>query len=131
MKLRKNKNKSLIKKAICYMPWDYGFNLEIEKDMFNRMYVYFSSDSPVVCGAKILAERAKLAVSLLNIIMEEDSALIYKNGKWHLNKYINTKNCYRYNIISDCDILIDDLRIEKAWYLYNKLRYYFMRQLWD
>lgn len=37
MKLRKNKNKKLIKSAMEFQPWDFGFNLEIEREMLNIM----------------------------------------------------------------------------------------------
>ncbi len=40
MKLRKNKNKKLIKSAMKFQPWDFGFNLEIESEMLNRMYEF-------------------------------------------------------------------------------------------
>ena len=52
MKLRKNKNKKLIKSAMKFQPWDFGFNLEIEREMLNRMYEFYSSDKPVAVGSE-------------------------------------------------------------------------------
>ena len=39
MKLRKNKN--LIKEAMKFYPFDYGFVLSLEKQALIRMYEYF------------------------------------------------------------------------------------------
>ena len=75
MKLRKSKNKKLIKSAMKFQPWDFGFNLEIEREMLNRMYEFYSSDKPVAVGSERVAREVKLAIKLLGIIMEEDSAV--------------------------------------------------------
>lgn len=40
--MKRNKNKKLIKLASRFQPWDFRFNLEIEKAMFKRMYEFFS-----------------------------------------------------------------------------------------
>ena len=65
----------------------------------------------------------QLAVRLLDIARDED--LDFKG-------YVNTKNINRFISIDKYDIdILPTLRIEKAWYLYNKLRYYYMKEWWD
>lgn len=129
MKLRK------IKLARKFQPWDFGFNLEIEREMLNRMYKFYSSDKPVAVGSERVAREVKLAIKLLGIIMEEDSAVSWAEigniHGWKLNKYINTRNANRFGTFFDLEepLMKDNLRQAKAWYLYNKLRLYRM-QTW-
>lgn len=69
-------------------------------------------------------------------------------GAIHVNfltKYINEKNAYRFlsgealkwhnKLMSDVantkNIALNDLRIQKAWYLYNKIRYNLMFNWWN
>lgn len=137
MKLRKSKNKKLVKLATQFQPWDYGFNLEIEREMFKKQYEFFSSDKPIAVGSERVAREVKLAIKLLRIIMEEDSAVSWgglKNpNKWTLVKYVNIKNASRFGVNEHLDkpVFLDLLRQEKAWYLYNKLRFYRLRTFWD
>lgn len=134
MKLRKNKNKEIIKLANKFQPWDFGFNLEMERAMFERMYEFFSGTDPVVSDPKRIAREIKLAINLLNIIMEEDSAVAYHtNYHFKLIKYVNTRNASRFGKFSNLENSIqkDYLRQSKAWYLYNLLRYYRMLTFWD
>lgn len=133
--MKKNKNKKLIKLADKFFPWDFGFNLEIEREMFNRMYKYFSSGESVTVKDEDIARYAKLAVNLLDIINEVDSSLIFNNGIWSNTKYINVRNVKRFIKGKDSEditpLIKDFLRVEKAWYLYNKLRFDRMRDMWD
>lgn len=130
MKIKKSKNEKLVKLAKEFRPWDYGFNLEIEREMFKKMYKYFSSDKPVT--DKVVAKYIKLAINLLTIIMEDDRSAQFRNNEWIGTKYINTRNSKRFvNFEVNCPIREDYLRIEKAWHLYNKLRFYKMRVMWD
>lgn len=134
MKLRKSKNKRIIKLATKFQPWDFGFNLEMEKAMFERMYEFFSSTAPVVAGAERVDREIKLAINLLNIIMEEDTATVWVRERgWRLVKYVNTKNANRFGKFSNLEeVLVKDyLRQSKAWYLYHKLRCYKMQHWWD
>ena len=65
----------------------------------------------------------QLAVRLLDIARDED--LDFKG-------YVNTKNINRFISIDKYDIdILPTLRTEIAWYLYNKLRYYYMKEWWD
>lgn len=137
MRLRKSKNKKLIKSAMKFQPWDFGFNLKIEKEMLNRMYEFYSSDKPVAVESERVAREVKLAIKLLEIIMEEDSAVSWGGldnpNKWTLVKYINIKNASRFGISFELEepLMRDDLRQAKAWYLYNKLRLYRMLTWWE
>lgn len=137
MKLRKNKNKKLIKSAMKFQPWDFGFNLEIEREMLNRMYEFYSSDKPVAVESERVAREVKLAIKLLGIIMEEDSAVSWGGlgnpNKWTLVKYVNIKNASRFGTFPELEepIMRAYLRQAKAWYLYNKLRLYRMHTWWD
>lgn len=137
MKLRKNKNKKLIKSAMKFQPWDFGFNLEIEREMLNRMYEFYSSDKPVAVESERVAREVKLAIKLLGIIMEEDSAVSWGGlgnpNKWTLVKYVNIKNASRFGTFPELEepIMRAYLRQTKAWYLYNKLRLYRMHTWWD
>ena len=58
------------------------------------------------------------------------------NHKWIMPIYVNTKNYERfwknYPASSDLEDLNKDiLRVEKAWYLYNKIRKEHLREFWD
>lgn len=133
--MRKSKNKKLIKLASKFQPWDYGFNLEIEQEMFRSMAEYFSSDKPMINDSDKVARYAKLAVNLLEIITEQDSAIeLTETCSWVLVKYVNIRNAKRFineDLISDLPIIKEEIRIQKAWYLYNKLRFQNMRKMWD
>ena len=135
MKLRKSKK--LVKLAEKFQPWDFGFNLEIEREMLNRMYEFYSSDKPVAVGSERVAREVKLAIKLLGIIMEEDSAVSWTEigniHGWKLNKYVNVRNASRFWHFLELEepTIRDYLRQMKAWYLYNKLRLYRMRTWWE
>ena len=111
--------------------------MKIEKEMLNRMYEFYSSDKPVAVESERVAREVKLAIKLLEIIIEEDSAVSWGGldnpNKWTLVKYINIKNASRFGISFELEepLMRDDLRQAKAWYLYNKLRLYRMLTWWE
>lgn len=99
-----------------------------------------------------------LALKLLSIAMEEDSIVKQTSGhhwtegpdehglyewksdaKYEATKYVNIRNAHRFSKMpmkyyTDSDIRglhLDHLRVEKAWYLYHKLRTHHMREWWD
>ena len=132
MKLRKNKNKRLIKEAMRFYPFDYGFVLSLEKQALIKMYEYFKV-SRIAEGNEVVEKNLKLALRLLDIILEIDSSY---NSEGLVDRHINIKNCKRFwpeaaNLDLSKPILQDNLRREKAWYLYNKLRFERMRTWWD
>ena len=134
MKLRNTKNKKLVKLASKFQPWDFGYNLDIEQEMFKRMYQFFSSDSPIIVGSEKIARDIKLAISLLEIIQERDSSIeLLSNKEWINVKYVNTKNSKRFTPLENFEhpTIKNELRISKAWNLYNKLRYNKMLGWWE
>ena len=134
MKLRKNKNKKLIKEAMKFYPFDYSFVLSLEKQALIRMYEYFKV-SRIAEGNEVVEKDLKLALKLLDIVLEIDS--VYDSrAKGFIYRHINIKNWKRFcpkavNINWDSLIFKDYLRREKAWYLYNKLRFERMRTWYD
>lgn len=134
MKLRKCKCKNVVKAALNFRPWDYGYILDIEKESFKRLKKGMVSH----VGSERDAERIQLAVNLLSIINEEDKKYDYIRDKMLV--HVNKKNFKRFFIereypISESfynsEIFKYNLRQEKAWYLYNKLRLYHMREWWS
>lgn len=138
MKLRKNKNKSLIKEAMKFYPFDYGFVLSIEKQALIRMYEYFKV-SRIAEGDEIVEKDLKLALKLLDIVLEIDSAYhcdLRPRSEGFIDRHINIKNLKRFcpkaaDLNWNTPVLKNYLRVEKAWYLYNKLRFERMRDWWD
>lgn len=138
MKLRKNKNKRLIKEAMRFYPFDYGFVLSLEKQALIKMYEYFKV-SRIAEGNEVIEKNLKLALGLLDIVLEIDSAYNYNlrpGSEGFIDRHINIKNWKRFcpknaDLNWDAPIFKDYLRREKAWYLYNKLRFECMRNWWD
>lgn len=115
-----------------FYPFDYGFVLSLEKQALIRMYEYFKV-SRIAEGNEVVEKNLKLALKLLDIVLEIDSSY---NSERFVDRHINIKNCKRFwPKAADLDlskpILQDHLRIEKAWYLYNKLRFERMRTWCD
>lgn len=135
--------------------YDYGYLLELEREKLKDMYKYFSTAN-IIEDEWVLARDCKLAIALLNIILEDDSSYdVYfakgakiGEGRYVIRKYVNDSNidrflhrdiCKRYRIESSKKnkdnkipiIVRDELRVEKAWNLYCKLREYSLRSWWD
>lgn len=94
-----------------------------------------------------------LAISCLNIVLEGGCSFSNKvrpfiekelpNGlvsllpnpeyKYYMPVYVNTRNAKRFvEYKGSTDALYqDNLRIQKAWYLYNKIKYYYLFSWWD
>lgn len=102
--------------------------------MLAEMYRFFISDDPIVSDKLEIAKQLKLSIDLLNIILEYDD-VIYRsdNGKVTLNVYVNRRNLARFypEGLGESPMLNNVLRQKKAWFLYNKLRYLYMRGWWD
>lgn len=121
MKLRKNKNKRLIKEAMKFYPFDYGFVLSLEKQALIRMYEYFKV-SRIAEGNEVVEKNLKLALGLLDIVLEIDSAYhcdFRPGSEGFVDRHINIKNWKRFwPKAADLDlskpILQDHLRREKA-----------------
>lgn len=136
--------------------WDYAFLLEIERKKITEMYNYFkgctrSDKMPFV------ARDLRICINLLNIVLDRDNLQIRftemktrrrDDGMYEMvghpcitdyrKLYINVRNASRFcqlkfqNDGSDIEIIHkEELRKCKAWYLYNKIRYYKIYSWWD
>lgn len=134
--------------------WDYSFMLEIEQKKLKNMIKWYEQNNygHLASGHRTVSQM-KLAVSLLDIILE-------KENWWHIDypedykfvvdhkfqplpisslvieKYVNTRNYKRfYPWLNDNAMKwsswIIELRRQKAWILYNKLREWYMVHWWD
>ena len=126
-----------------FEPFDYGFMLDNERIMLRQMYDFFTKES-VLCDKDDIARHIGLAINLLNIILAYDDPLVmeyndsseYKDvirdASFRITVYVNTKNATRF---LRCNVghpmLQNELRKEKAWYLYNRLRYYYLQNIWE
>lgn len=128
--------------------WDYGFLLYLEQEKLKSMHRYFSK-SPIAENDWAVARDTKICVRLLDIIMDQDSSYVMKHDEnkppmeWDLVeiKRVNLRNAKRFlseeeiNGFSDKPrmriYLKDDLRKEKAWSLYCKIRENNMRSWWN
>ena len=136
-------------------PYDYSYLLRLEREKLKDMYNYFSNAN-IIEDEWIRARDCKLAIALLDIILEDDSSYdVYfskgakiTEGRYVIRKYVNDYNidrfmhrdiCKKYRIESskknknnDFPIIVrNELRIGKAWSLYCKLREYRLRTWWD
>ena len=134
--------------------WDYSFMLEIEqKKLKNMIRWYEQNDYGNSTSGPITVKQMKLAVRLLDIILEkenfwsidypEDYEFIVDHTyqplpktSFVIDKYINTKNYKRFfSWLNDTAMKSPswkiDLRIRKAWCLYHKLREQYMMDWWD
>lgn len=132
--------------------FDYSSILAVEKHQISRVrdaIIHYRNH----VNWKRDVEKMNLALSLLEIIekdgeiemINENECFSCEDDKpvWRCNGYINTRNSYRFNKhiakklsdLSDTDnykeILKNYLRVEKAWYLYYKLRRQYTRDWWD
>lgn len=144
---------------VCRKVYDFDYSgiLEVERHQIERTrdsITHFQSH----LNWKRDVERMNLALKLLSIAMEEDNISEQVSGnhwtegpderglyewksdaKYEATKYVNIKNAYRFSKMpkehyTDSDIKglnLDHLRVDKAWYLYNKLKYYWERSFWD
>lgn len=148
---------SYFKVLINVYDFDYFSILEVERHQIIRVrnniakyqnYEDFHRD----------VQRMDLALKLLDIIEENGCSELNGPGfitkpcnnglselvpdsssKWTIPVYVNTTNSERFHKVSKDnfedprigDLMKDSLRIEKAWYLYNKLRLYWLRSWWD
>lgn len=126
-----------------FEPFDYGYMLDCERIMLRKMHDFFSEES-MLCDKDDIARHIGLVINLLNIILAYDDPLVmeyndssdYKevirDASFKITVYVNTRNAARFmkEGISH-PILENELRKEKAWYLYNRFRYEKMREWWE
>lgn len=93
MKLRNSENKKIIKEAMKLLPFDYRFVLSLEKQALSRMYEYFKV-SRIAEGNEVIEKELKLALKLLDIALEIDSAYHFdfrSKSKEFVDRHINAK----------------------------------------
>lgn len=126
-----------------FEPFDYGYMLDCERIMLRKMHDFFSEES-MLCDKDDIARHIRLAINLLNIILAYDDSLVMeyndsseckdviRDASFRITIYVNTRNATRflkYNINNP--ILENELRKEKAWYLYHKIRFNYLRNCWE
>ena len=145
-----------IKNVLSYLPllwkdrqWDYGFMLEMERNKLQKMIKWYEdNDYGHTTSGYRTHQTMKWALDCLNIIFEDDwwsikfipitewskMTLEEKNSCYNIKPYINVNNRDRFlrvNCPKDDKWYWIDLREEKAWRLYNKIREQYMRTWWD
>ncbi len=115
-----------------FEPFDYGFMLDNERIMLRKMYDFFTKES-VLCDKDDIARHISLAINLLNVVLAYDDPLVMEEeASFKITVYVNTRNATRF---LRCNVghpmLQNELRKEKAWYLYNRLRYYYLQNIWE
>lgn len=135
--------------------WDYGFALEIERNKLRNMLKWYEDNN---YGHYFNGKRdyriMKIALGCLDILLdsnwwhisEEHEKLFDKNGKYVptpdecyiLYEYVNLGNYKRFmnwvpqdSIDKKPNLWRTELREEKAWHLYHKIREQYMRSWWD
>ena len=136
--------------------FDYSSLLEIERHQLIKLRDCISKYQNHVNALRDI-RNMNWAISCLEIVLENGCS--YSNGercffekgpdergfyelvpnpahKWIMPVYVNTKNYKRfwihYSEHNNLEELHKDyLRIEKAWYLYNKIRKEHLREWWD
>lgn len=148
---------SYYKVAMSIYDFDYSSILEVERHQIKRVRDAITKYQSHVNWERDV-QHMDLALKLLSIAMEEDSIAEQVSGhhwtegpderglyewksdaKYEATKYVNIRNAHRFSkmpkeYFTDSDIRglnLDHLRVEKAWYLYHKLRTYCLRQWWD
>lgn len=146
MKRRNSNNKRLLRLAEKFQPWDYKYLLDLEKQVLQQMLEHHNT-ADIIVDHKKIAKQINLAIKLLNISDETEMAYrssgsLFKDSKeeykdW-VNVYVNTNNWKRFvcvpqhiNIDWSKPCMQHYLRMQKAWYLYNKLRFYCMQWWWS
>lgn len=132
-KIRKSENKKLLKLANKFKPWDYEFMLDLERESLIKMRDYHASHNVIVDnGNTKIANEINLAIKLLDIGTGKNCSYDVYTEKSKI--YVNHRNCKRFlrkKYKNFSPVLLDMIRVEKAWYLYNKMRTELMKRWWD
>lgn len=149
-----------IKNIFAYMSvmykdrgWDYCFMLEMErKKLKETMKWYEENEYGSSINGKKYYQTIKWAYDCLCILLDDDwwtieyledeNWLKIASEEWdkryHIKPYINIKNYKRFMpwltdkaIKKHPNLYKIDLREEKAWRLYHKIREQYMRNWWD
>lgn len=122
---------SYFKLIISIYDFDYTSILLVEKYQITRVKNYIAKYGSNYYGYEYDIKWINKALACLNIVLEDGSVKVV-NNKWVLPYYVNVKNCNRFCKYKclDSTLFLDDLRITKAWTLYNKIRNYHLKRWW-
>ena len=145
-----------IKNIITYIPtiykdrnWDYGFMLNLEMKKLKEMLKWYENhDYGTHVNGWHDYRTMKWAYECLNIILNDDWWTIEYPDDWLkcddsqvnyiIEPYINVRNYKRFlswlsekSLKKSPKLWSIDIRVEKAWELYNKIRKQYMRTWWD
>lgn len=108
-------------------PWDYVYLLELEKQKLRQMLNYHKKYQRFE-GVEFVIRDIALCVKLLDICIKEDIEPV---------EYINIRNASRFwALFLELPPSIQEeqkfwIRVEKAWALYNQIRYRNIWKWWD
>ena len=135
--------------------WDYAFMLEMERMKLKQTINWYRNHN---YGHYVNGKRdcriMETALGCLNILLDSDwwnieptaYKVFFKEGKYVptpdecyiLNAYVNLRNYKRFmnwvpqdSINKKPNFWSTELREEKAWHLYHKIREQYMRSWWD
>lgn len=142
----------VVDNAINGYSFDFGYLYELEYSKLKEMLNYFEKHGLSTDNDNIIRQ-IKLAMKLLNIIMEEEYKLfdfvynpkpynneeekvkLIKDMEYVCNVNVNLKNAKRFAIDGKHVDIFNrwphELYLAKARYLYHKLRYNFEQYWWD
>lgn len=116
---------NLIKTTFNYRPYDYGYMLDVLKQMAIYNQWFYNSDHAYSTRAPIVARDMKLMESLIAIVNSDRDLFSYVNHEYICNVYVNRKNIDRYiyneSFKKYCYSHPDELYRIKAIHLISKL----------
>lgn len=123
--------KDVIRAAFRFKPWDWSYLLRLEQACLKSMAMYLR-DCAIHENSEHRVRNMELAVRLASVILEDDTALHHENKTFTLTKRVNARNWKRFLTAEPkSPLFMNELRIQKALYLYNKLRWYKLTDWWD
>ena len=132
--MKKDRNiLELIKRTKKFKPFDYQYLLDIEMEALKQMSEYQRTKG-ICVNSERYAEQIKTAINVLKIALDGNIQCSHDYKQWWMPVYVNTKNYRRFfpiNLEIHDPLVVCSIREEKAWYLYCKIREYFMRTWWD
>lgn len=143
----------IIKTAFSGYPYDHSYILQLEKAKIIEVSNYIESAARYQ-GYEKDVKWMRIAVKLLDILIDDGMSLFHYNGKleyiplendmYEVNSdnlnyvcdvYVNTRNINRffkqYEPIDYYKKREHELYLRKARYLYHKIRLYYEEQWWD
>ena len=126
----------MIKSAIEWEWFDYGYMFDIEKAELETMIQHYESKDALSAEAENVAKQMKLCLKLLNIVIDDGLSLWHfnKNRKIQTDIYVNTRNMHRFvdkKYENHYLAWPADLYVMKALYLYHAIRARFDKTWWD